>query len=138
MNPREAYQRQMASGWTRIDLLLALYDGAIMRLEQAHDALLRGDAAEAAPHRLRAQRIVVELLSGLNLEHGDVPRNLHRLYIFASRAIGVGTPSQIDGALQVLRTLRDGLLEVRDEAVSLERCGAIPRVDAGRSLQAIG
>jgi flagellin-specific chaperone FliS len=138
MNPHEAYQRQMASGWMRIDMLLALYDGAILRLEQAHDALLRGDAAEAAPHRLRAQRIVVELLSGLNVEQGDVPRNLHRLYIFASRAIGVGSPAQLEGALKVFRTLRDGLLEVRDEAVALERCGAIPPVDAGRSLQAIG
>ena len=43
MTPYETYQRRMASGWTRIDMLLALYDGAILRLEQAH-ATLRASA----------------------------------------------------------------------------------------------
>jgi flagellin-specific chaperone FliS len=138
MNPYETYRHQRASGWTRIDMLLALYDGAVSRLEEAGDALSKDDAAAAAPALLRAQRIVVELLAGIDLRYGDVPQNLQRLYAFVLVSIGVGTASEVAGALEVLRTLREGLIEVRAEAVALERSGAIPSADSGRTLHATG
>lgn len=138
MNPYETYERNRASGWTRIDMLLALYDGAIARLEQAHGALARGDTREAAPLLLRTQRIVVELLGGIDLAYGEVPRNLQRLYLFVLQALAPASPTSIAGALKVLRTLRDGLQEVRSEAVELERSGTIPPVDSSRTLHAVG
>ena len=116
-----------------------MYDGAIERLEQASDALTGGDAPAAAPLLLRAQRIVVELLDGVDMGYGDLSQNLQRLYVFVLQSIGAGSASQVTGALQVLRTLREAFLEIRAEAVALERSGAIATADAGRrSLQAIG
>ena len=34
MNPYRAYQQQSHSAWLRIDLVLALYDGLIGRIER--------------------------------------------------------------------------------------------------------
>src|SRR5262245_331528 len=109
MNPYQSYQHQKAFGWTRIEMLLALYDGAITRLEQACEAVARRDAQAATPLRLRAQRIVAELIAGLDLSYGDVPQNLHRLYAFVLRCIDGGTVKQLSGAVAVLQTLREGL-----------------------------
>lgn len=135
MNARDAYKQQQAAGWTRIDMLLALYDGAIARIEQARQALDRGDPS-AVGLLLRSQRIVAELLASLDLQHGQVPRDLQRLYAFVLSCISRGTTQDADAALEVLRTLREGLATIRSEAVRLERSGAIPPVDSIRALQA--
>ena len=53
------------------------------------------------------------------------------------RAI-TGTHPDIEPALQVLRTLRDGLHGIRSEAVQLERSGAIPAIGDTATLRATG
>jgi flagellin-specific chaperone FliS len=118
--------------------LLALYDGAIERLEQAVDALASDRSSAAAPALLRAQRIVVELLGGVNRGYGELAQNLERLYIFVLLAIGSRSAADVAGALRVMRTLRDEHLEIRAEAAELERSGKIPGVEAIRGLRAIG
>lgn len=137
MNPYETYRQQRAFGMTRIDMLLSLYDGGIERLEQARAAIEAGDAPTATAALLRAKRIVVELLGGLDLSYGEVPRNLERLFVYVLMSIEAGTAREIDGALDVLHTLHDALQAIRDEAVALERSGAIPAADSIRALQAI-
>ena len=47
MNPLHAYQERQTLGLTRIDMLLALIDGAIERLENAVAALARKEHATA-------------------------------------------------------------------------------------------
>lgn len=138
MNPCDAYNQQRFVGWNRIDTLLALYDGAIERLEQAAEALSDDGSATAAPALLRAQRIVVELLGGVDLNYGELSQNLERLYIFVLLAIGSGSAGDIAGALRVMRTLREAHLEIRAEAVELERSGRVPGVESIRGLRAIG
>jgi flagellin-specific chaperone FliS len=138
MNPHDTYRQQRAFGWTRIDMLLALYDGAMQRIEQAREAMERGDTPAAQPLLLRAQRIVVELHAGLDLRHGQLPHDFQRLYGFVLHALSAGTGRHLAAALDVLRTLRDGLAGIRDETVRLERSGTIPPVDQDRLLQATG
>ena len=106
LNPHDAYRRHKDTGATRIEVLLALYDGAISRLESARDAMARRDPSAAAPALLRAQRIVLELLAGLDLSYGEVPQNLQRLYTFVLRSIGAGSSDQLTAGLAVLHTLR--------------------------------
>ena len=132
MSAINAYQEQKAFALTRIDMLLALYDGTIERLEDARLALERRDSQTATPLLLRSQRIVTELIAGLDLDYGELPRNFQRLYAFVLRAIGVGRPEELAAALRVLRLLREGLLVVRPEAAELERRGIIPPVGATR------
>jgi flagellar biosynthetic protein FliS len=134
MNALHAYRQQQALSWTRIDMLLALYRGAIDRLERALAAIERADASTAKPLLLRAQRMVTELLAGIDLQYGDLPDRLAKLYTFVLRAIGQGTVEQIRSAISVLKTLQEGLEGIRDQAVNMERSGEIPPIDAGAAL----
>jgi flagellar secretion chaperone FliS len=126
MNPYAAYQNNQNPAWTRIDMLLALYDGAIGRLESAAMALRLNDVAKAAPLLERSLAIVAELAAGLDFRHGELPVNLLRLYEFAVHCIATRTVGKVEDALGVLRELREGMLGIRDEAVRLEREGVIP------------
>jgi flagellar biosynthetic protein FliS len=129
VNPLHAYRQQQALGWTRIDMLLALYHGAIDRLERALAAMERADSASAKAVLLRAQRMVTELLAGIDMQYGDLAQRFSALYIFVLRAISEGTVEQIRAAIAVLKTLRDGLEQIRDQAVSMERAGELPTID---------
>lgn len=130
MNPYRAYQQQGYAQWLRIDLLLALYDGAIAKLEAALEALKRRDRAGAAPHLARARLIVAGLVSGVDSSGGDMAVQFLRLYEFVIHSIGQGKTKDLEGALTVLKTLREGLQEIRPEAADLERNGHIPPADA--------
>ncbi len=130
MDPRTAYREQYSPGWTRVDMLLALYDGAIARLEEAEAALWRGDRKAALPLLNRAQLIVCELAAGVDLNYPLAGNFLH-LFGFAGRAISATTAEHVGEALRVLRTLREGFAKVRDEAARLEREGRIPPDGSG-------
>ena len=137
MNPYLAYKNSQNPAWTRIEMLLALYDGAIERLETAAAALRQNDAAKARPLLNRAMAIVAELAAGLDFRYGEVPFNLLRLYEFAIRCIGVQSVEKVEAALRVLRELREGMLGIHDEAVQLERDGLVPPVNTLHRMQVI-
>jgi flagellar protein FliS len=135
MNPYLAYQNNQNPAWTRIDMLLALYDGAVERLEAAVAALREGDAVNAGPLLERAMAIVAELAAGLDFRHGELPLNLLRLYEFAVHCISLRTLEKTEAALHVLRELRKGMLGIHDEAVQLERDGLVPPVKTTHSME---
>jgi flagellin-specific chaperone FliS len=133
------YQKQQASGWTRIDLLLALYDGAIERLDRALVALRQGDKLSAIPLLARVQTIVLELAAGTNPETGDPSSaNLMRLYEFFATSLAGTELGVLESVRRSFHTLREGFQEIRDEAIQLERSGAIPSLDGVRILSAVG
>lgn len=126
-----AYQRQQTgSGWTRIDLLLALYDGAIDRLEAALRALAQDQDSAAQPLLRRVELIVAGMVAGTNPEGDDSSQNLLRLYDYVIRCLRAAGPRELHSALSVLRTLREGFQGIREEALRLERTGAVPPVNS--------
>ena len=127
MNPYSTYMQQQTVGWTRIDLLLALYNGAIERLTKAREELERGDALAATSLLVRAQLIVAELAAGIDLRHGELPRNLLRLYTFAAQRIQLGKTENIDEVLRILNILREGMQGIRGEAYSSNGTARFPR-----------
>ncbi|MBW3539932.1 MAG: flagellar protein FliS [Planctomycetes bacterium] len=135
----DVYQQQSAS-WTRIDMLLAAYDGAIARLKKAHQMLTDDNEQAARPLLIRAQRIVLELYAGLDLRHGQIPENMQRLYLYVLHAIGQLDAESIASAVTILERIREGLKSIREEAIELERTGAVHPVDHDPKmiLQAIG
>ena len=138
MNPyAAAYQQQAGTGWTRIDLLLALFDGTVAVIAKALAALERGDPEAARPVLARAQILVLGLASGLTLGAGEIANNLGRLYEFVLHGLGQGSAEPVSAALKVLRTVREGFEGTRQEARDLERRGAIPPVDATSGIQAV-
>lgn len=116
-------------------MLLALFGGAIERLEGAATALREGRAFAALPLLAKAQLIVSQLAGGVNAEAGEVSVNLIRLYEFASHCIATQDPARLDDAARVLGNLKEGFDAIRDEAVELERKGEIPSIDVGHLVQ---
>ena len=68
----KAYSSQRANGWARIDMLLAIYDGILDRIRKVDVARQAGDSVAAETHRLAAQRLVLQLIGGIDLKYGEV------------------------------------------------------------------
>lgn len=136
MNPYLAYRRpEPSSGWTRIDLLLALYDGAIERLDKAEAALARGDRPAALTLLAKTQLIVAGMATGVRAEvDPDGCANVLRLYEFVVRELVKATAEAVRDARKILCTLREGFQAIRAEAVEMERSG---RLQSAERLQLV-
>ena len=131
MNPYQKYRQQdEAANWTRMDLLLALYDKAVERLDRAEASLRAGDSTTAIPQIAKTQLIVSELASGVRVEvNPDANTNMLRLYEYVTTELTHASVEGIANARKILRTLREGFEAVRAEANELERAGKVPSID---------
>jgi flagellin-specific chaperone FliS len=131
MNAYRAYRKpDQSTGSTRIDLLLALYDKALLRLDQAETALQGGDTATAVPLIAKAQLAVTTLAGGVRAgASNELAVNMLRLYEFVVRELTEPKLDKIESARKVLKTLRQGFEAIRGEANALERSGRLPSGD---------
>jgi flagellar biosynthetic protein FliS len=136
MNPYLAYRRNdEPAGWTRIDMLLALYDGALTRLDRAEAALKAGEAGTAAGFLSRAQLIISSLASDVRPDvNPEAGANMLRLYEYAVNELRRATVESVGNVRKVLRTLRAGFEAVRAEANELERTGRLPAAAEARAV----
>jgi flagellar biosynthetic protein FliS len=138
MNAYLTYQKQQPINTTRIDLLLALYDGAIERLTNAVAALKVNDRARATPMIARVQLIVCELAAGVRPDiNQEMGTNFLRLYEFIVHQLKTPEIANLLAAIKVLNTLREGFEHIRSEAIQLERSGQLPQVQPDLTLQVI-
>ena len=124
MKALQAYQQQDTPNWSRIDMLIAAFDGVTSRLKKAGDHLKKNEELKAQVLLVRAQRIICELYAGLNLEHGEIPKNMRRIYLFVLSCIGLGDKLNLEAAIDAMSTIRSGFVDIREESVRLERSGA--------------
>jgi flagellin-specific chaperone FliS len=131
MNPYRAYRKsEQSTGWTRIELLLAVYDKALLRLDQAEAALKDGRKEAAVPLIAKAQLAVSVLAGGVRAGAGnELGVNMLRLYDFVVRELTDPQIEKIDSARSVLKNLRQGFETIRTEANALERSGRLPSGD---------
>ncbi len=61
-------------------LVLMLYDGVKRFTSQGIKAVEKNDNEGANNHFIRSQDILLELMSGINLEAGEIAKNLYSLY----------------------------------------------------------
>jgi flagellar protein FliS len=126
----QKYRKDEPTGWTRIDLLLALYDKSLERLDRAEAALRANDSATAIPQLAKTQLIVTELASGVRVEvNPEANTNMLRLYEYVAHELAKATFDGIENARKVMRTLREGFEAIRAEANELERTGRLPSAD---------
>jgi flagellar protein FliS len=131
MNAYQKYaQHQQVAGLSRIDLLLALYDGALARLTKAEMALTNGDVPVATPYLSKAQLIVTELAAGVRLDVDEqMGTNMLRLYEFVVHELKTPRLESVRNARTILTTLREGFDGIRDEANRLEKSGQLVAAD---------
>jgi flagellar protein FliS len=119
-----AYQRTQIATADRRRIIVLLYEGAITRLEQAKDAVRRGDADRRVISVNKALDIIHLLRSGLDFESGgDIALNLQRLYDYVRDIVAEGNISgeteKLDEAIHLL-----SMLLVAWRAISMTGAGA--------------
>ena len=107
MNAYRAYHQPLLAGMTRVDMLLALYDKLLGRLEAAQEALAQGQTDTANSLLVRAEVLVTGLTAGVDASRGELAINFLRLYDFALRSFRQRTPEGVTGALRALHPLHE-------------------------------
>ena len=108
----QAYRQAQVETARPEQLVMMLYDGARIRVSHAKLAMAVGDYALARGHILKAQAIVSELISALDMQAGEIAKNLFRIYEYVNyRLIEANVKHEmaaVDTALRILGELRDG------------------------------
>lgn len=110
-------------------MLLALYDGAMFATQQAERAIRTGDQASLTREQPHAQRLITELMAGVDVEQGELASNVHKLLTFCLIQATGQSAEEWASAVSILTQLREAFAQIRDEAVRLEQSGQIPKLD---------
>ncbi|QEG23352.1 flagellar protein FliS [Mariniblastus fucicola] len=122
-----AYKKQdIFGGWTRIDLLLQLYDRAIEKMSDCQTALDANNDSAYVQSFVDAQKTVLAIHSGLKADEHDVAFNVARLLHFVLQSLA---DKKFADAIKVMKELRDGFGAIEAEANELELTGKIPPMD---------
>jgi flagellar protein FliS len=100
-----------------------LYQGAIRFLGIAKDAIRDRKLDVAHNNLLKAQDIVLELISSLNFDAGEIAHNLYSLYMYMNRRLIEANVAKdvtiIDEVIKLMTTLKEAwetlLSQQRDE-----------------------
>ena len=111
MHGRNQYQTAATDTAGPAQLVLMLYDGALVRLEIAGESIGAGDLDGAHTAIIKAQAIVDELNVTLDVDKGGkVAANLRDLYLYCSSRLidaniakDAGIVTEVAGILQGLR-----------------------------------
>ena len=130
MNPHLKYKTTQSLAWTRIDMLLLIYDQAVTALTEGTRLLENNRASELPPVSLKAMRSLLMIADGLNLNHGELPAQVMRLVVFSLDQIKTQSPEAWRSAGDVMSKLREGFQEIQEQARQDEYEGRIPALDA--------
>lgn len=109
--PYQNYIRQEVEGATKGKLVLLLYDGAVKFMRIAVLAIEEGKIPEAHNNIMKAQNIIYELMSSLNMDAGEISQNLLRLYDFMIWSLIEANKSKdktkVESAISIMTELRE-------------------------------
>lgn len=113
------YQKTQIETASQKQLILMLYDGAIRFLRLAKESMAEGDLETTHNALIRTQAIILELLSGLNQDSGEITGKLAALYdYFYQRLIEANRDKNseiVDEVINFLQELRDVWAQVKEE-----------------------
>jgi flagellar secretion chaperone FliS len=112
-----AYKQQSILTATRGQLVVMLYDGCVRFLAQAAHAMRAERPAEAGERLSRAEAIVDELLSTLDLEQGGViASRLQGIYVWATQELLKARlekdPARIETVAELFGELRESWAQI--------------------------
>lgn len=119
-------------GWTRIDMLLHVYDRAIVALESVIQARQANQQSILNQRSLEFGKCMLAIHAGLKPEENEIAFNIARLIHFVQDQF---CQQNFDNAREILESIRNGYAAIRDQAVELEMQGKIPALDAGARFQ---
>jgi flagellar secretion chaperone FliS len=111
----QAYKNQQdwdILGASPLELVRALYRGAIQAVSVARTSLANGQIRERSAAITKACAIIQELTVSLNREEGgDIAANLAELYVYIHKRLGDANIEQSDAPLAETEKLLSTLLE---------------------------
>jgi flagellar protein FliS len=110
--PTVAYKQQSILTATPGQLVVMLYDGCLRFLHQSAHAMREGNIAEAGTRLARAEAIIDELLTTLDLEQGGViASRLQGIYVFCLRHL---MQARLERDAEMIEKVGELLSELRD------------------------
>jgi flagellar secretion chaperone FliS len=110
-NARQAYAESSILTATPEQLVVMLYDGAIRFLRQSAEYMRAGQREQSRNRMSRAEAIIDELNSTLDMSYGDIPAHLRSIYLFCKRHLihaNVNSdPEAIETVARLLGELRE-------------------------------
>ena len=113
----DQYRVSAVNSASPLQLVIMLYDGAMKHMAAGKRAMLQANVFEQNQCLQKAQRIIAELISCLDMQKGgDVASNLLALYSFCYNKLVESNvednPEGIDQASEVLANLRTSWVEL--------------------------
>ncbi len=117
--PTDTYRKSQVETASPIDLVIMLYDRAIVLLDKAINEISEKKYEEKNTSLMKATDIVFELLSILdNDKGGEIAASLSRLYNFVIRAITNANMSldtkELENAKRILSELRESWISIKN------------------------
>ena len=113
-------------------LIVMLFNGAIKRAEEAKRQLEKGKNEGVHNNLIRAQEIIAELRASLDMKHGEVAKNLDRLYEYFQHLLVTAnirkTNAPIDECINLMLSMRDTWQEAFQKA-ALEQTAGAPQIN---------
>jgi len=116
-SPSVAYRQQSILTATPGQLVVMLYDGCLRFLHQAAYAMREGNASESNARLQRAEAIIDELRTTLDMEKGGVVASrLQGIYVFSSKHLLDARlnrkPENIEKVSELMSELRDAWAQI--------------------------
>jgi flagellar protein FliS len=113
----QEYQKNAVNGASPLQLVIMLYDGATRFMEAGKYGIEHEDLELQNKNLQKAQKIVMELMSCLDMEKGgEISKNLLALYTYVLNELveaNVGDKIEpIDRCIKILCDLRESWVEV--------------------------
>ncbi|MEX2242503.1 MAG: flagellar export chaperone FliS [Fimbriimonadaceae bacterium] len=113
----DQYRKSSISAASPLQLVVMLYDGALRFMEAGKHAMAKGDTYSQNDNLTKAERIVTELLSTLDMtQGGQVAENLFSLYTYVYDCLVEANiedkPEKIDECVQIFSDLRESWVEL--------------------------
>lgn len=129
----KAYQRVTVETASQEKLIVMLFNGAIQRAEEGKRAIANHDFTIAHNSLLRAQDIISELRSALDMGAGEIAENLDRIYEFFHYQLVQANiqkdSAPIDECLNLMIVIRDTWQELFDNLPKEQGPAPAPKID---------
>jgi flagellar secretion chaperone FliS len=126
----QEYQKNAVNGASPLQLVIMLYDGALRFMEAGKHAMGNRELEKQNQSLQRAQKVVMELMSCLDMEKGgEVAANLFALYSFVLNELVSAnvedSAEPIDRSMRIMSQLRESWVQLEAMAKAPQETVAI-------------
>jgi flagellin-specific chaperone FliS len=124
----QAYRRSSFTQWTRIDLLVALYQATERSLNSGAVAIERQNLPEINRLLLKIQQQFLAIIEGID-DSDDTAANVKRLLTFCLGCVASQQTTRWRDAARIVGELRAAFESIQDVGRAMESRGEIPPID---------